>query len=256
MTVRPTTPDGGSAAQPRRRWPAAPIVPAHHAAGERSRRHRRERTVRRCDGRGRPSARRRAARRRQRCVPARRRRRRAAAAGRRGHVARSCPFTGHCLRAHRPAGGRARRSRARRVRRGHPSRALLRVAGGGAIGSLDVVLVRRGSWGIDTARRAEPTSSTIHVSQRARHHRRDVRVLGDERGFVTIGRGLVDRIEMSVELLDHAHGHGRRPPADRRRVCRAIGRGRAGVRAGRARQRGVAAGVPRVRLPCRSAARC
>ena len=35
-----------------------------------------------------------------------------------------------------------------------------------------------------------------------------MRVLGDERGFVTIGHGLVDRIEMSVELLDHAHGAG------------------------------------------------
>jgi L-amino acid N-acyltransferase YncA len=33
-------------------------------------------------------------------------------------------------------------------------------------------------------------------------------VLGDDRGFVTIGHGLVDRIEMSAELLDRAHGNG------------------------------------------------
>ena len=33
-------------------------------------------------------------------------------------------------------------------------------------------------------------------------------MLGDGRGFVTIGRGLVDRLEMSVELLDHAHSNG------------------------------------------------
>lgn len=88
----------------------------------------------------------------------------------------------------------------------HP-RALLRLAGDGAIGSLDVVLVRPGAGGPTTF--AERADLEHHPRvQRARHHRRDVRVLGDGRGFVTIGRGLVDRIEMSVELLDHAHGSG------------------------------------------------
>jgi hypothetical protein len=88
----------------------------------------------------------------------------------------------------------------------HP-RALLRLGGDGAIGSLDVVLVRPGAGGHTTV--AERTDLEHHPRvQRARHHRRHVRVLGDERGFVTIGRGLVDRIELSVELLDHAHGSG------------------------------------------------
>jgi hypothetical protein len=37
--------------------------------------------------------------------------------------------------------------------------------------------------------------------QRARHHRRDVRVYGDEHGLITIGTGLVGRREVSVELF-------------------------------------------------------
>jgi hypothetical protein len=88
----------------------------------------------------------------------------------------------------------------------HP-RALLRLAGGGTIGSLDVVLVRRGTGGSSVL--SERTDLDDHPRvERARHHRRDVRVLGDHRGFVTIGRGLVDRVELSVELLDYAHGTG------------------------------------------------
>jgi hypothetical protein len=87
----------------------------------------------------------------------------------------------------------------------HP-RALTRLAGGGAIGSLDVVLVRPGAAGSTAL--AERADLEHHPRvERARHHRRDVRVLGDARGFVTIGRGLVDRIELSVELLDQAHGN-------------------------------------------------
>jgi hypothetical protein len=88
----------------------------------------------------------------------------------------------------------------------HP-RALLRLAGDGAIGSLDVVLVRPGAGGQPTVTDRADLEQHPRV-QRARHHRRDVRVLGDDRGFVTVGRGLVDRIEMSVELLDHARGNG------------------------------------------------
>jgi hypothetical protein len=86
----------------------------------------------------------------------------------------------------------------------HP-RALLRLAGGGSVGSLDVVLVRAGAGGATTL---SPRADLEHHPrvERARRHRRHVSVLGDERGFVTIGRGLVDRIEMSVELLDHVHG--------------------------------------------------
>ncbi len=46
---------------------------------------------------------------------------------------------------------------------------------------------------------------------RSRHHRRDVGVYGDETGVVTIGRGLVDRLEMSVEVFPAGSaGAGRR----------------------------------------------
>jgi hypothetical protein len=88
----------------------------------------------------------------------------------------------------------------------HPE-VLLRVAAGAAIGSLDVVLVRAGEGG--TTRLGERADLEPHPRvERARRHRRGVHVLGDHRGFVTIGRGLVDRVEMSVELLDHVHGAG------------------------------------------------
>jgi hypothetical protein len=88
----------------------------------------------------------------------------------------------------------------------HP-RAVLRLAGGGTIGSLDVVLVRHGAGG--SSMLTERTDLEHHPRvERARHHRRDVHVLGDDRGFVTIGRGLVDRVELSVELLGHPHGTG------------------------------------------------
>jgi RimJ/RimL family protein N-acetyltransferase len=43
---------------------------------------------------------------------------------------------------------------------------------------------------------------------RSYEHRRDVRVLGDERGLVTIGSGLVGRTEVSVELTGGAHSRG------------------------------------------------
>ena len=69
------------------------------------------------------------------------------------------------------------------------------------------MLVRSGAGGSPTL--TERTDLEAHPRvERARHHRRDVHVLGDDRGFVTIGHGLVDRVEMSVELLDHAHGTG------------------------------------------------
>lgn len=89
----------------------------------------------------------------------------------------------------------------------HP-RLLVHLAGdGGGIGSHDVVLVRRGAPGVTSL--ADRTDLEDHPRvQRARRHRRAVRVLGDERGFVTIGSGLVDRTEMSVELTASAPGRG------------------------------------------------
>jgi hypothetical protein len=88
----------------------------------------------------------------------------------------------------------------------------------GTIGSLDVVLVA-------TAGPADAVtgSSLGHRHdlddhprvQRARHHRRDVKVLGDDHGLVVVGRGLVGRWELAVERLGagpggQVGGHGRR----------------------------------------------
>jgi hypothetical protein len=90
----------------------------------------------------------------------------------------------------------------------HP-RVLLAVAGsGGLVGSIDVVLARRGS-GRPTLDLDELDIHDDHPRVRfSRHKRRHVRVVGDERGFVTIGRGLVDRLEVSIELTGAEHGRG------------------------------------------------
>ncbi len=79
------------------------------------------------------------------------------------------------------------------------------------IGSIDVVLVRAAlGGGSDLAPRPDLDAHPRAV--RSREHRRDVRVIGDDAGLVTIGRGLLDRTEVSVELTGAAHGrgHGRR----------------------------------------------
>lgn len=85
---------------------------------------------------------------------------------------------------------------------------LLRLAGEDrSIGALDVVLARYATPGPP---RLEPLGG-VHDHprvRRAHRHRRDVRVLGDDRGVVCIGRGLVDRLEIAVELTGSAHGGG------------------------------------------------
>ena len=71
----------------------------------------------------------------------------------------------------------------------------------GRIGSVDVVLVA-------TARPGDPLPERADLEHhprvvRARAHRRDVRVFGDDdRGLLTLGRGLAGRLELSVELYD------------------------------------------------------
>jgi hypothetical protein len=79
---------------------------------------------------------------------------------------------------------------------------------GGWIGSQDAVLVARG-----TGTRALPERDDLDDHPRvvrSRRHRRDVRVFGDDDGVVTIGRGLVDRTEISVEVFRPGRGHGGR----------------------------------------------
>jgi len=91
----------------------------------------------------------------------------------------------------------------------HPD--LLRWLAGpdGWIGSHDAVLAARGIGGGRLAGRDDLDDHPRVV--RSRHHRRDVDVYGDETGVVTIGRGLVDRLEVSVEVFPAGMaGAGRR----------------------------------------------
>ncbi len=81
----------------------------------------------------------------------------------------------------------------------------------GWIGSLDVVLVARGLGGGRLPPRDDLEEHPRVV--RARDHRRDVTVYGDDDGIVVLGRGLVGRLELSVELLAPStagRGSGRR----------------------------------------------
>ncbi|MGI9645236.1 MAG: hypothetical protein ACR2O6_08010 [Ilumatobacteraceae bacterium] len=81
----------------------------------------------------------------------------------------------------------------------------------GLIGSHDMVLVATGLGGGSLPLR-DDLEEHPRV-ERARRYRRDVRVHGDSAGFVCLGRGLVDRLEVSVELLPETmdgEGSGRR----------------------------------------------
>jgi hypothetical protein len=90
----------------------------------------------------------------------------------------------------------------------HPALLVALARPGREIGSTDVVLVRAAVGGGTDLRDRGDLSDHPRV-RRAIGHRRDVRVLGDDRGLVTIGNGLVGRTELSVELLDGAdHGRG------------------------------------------------
>ena len=89
-----------------------------------------------------------------------------------------------------------------------PALLLALAAGGREIGSTDVVLVRPAIGGGSDLVERHDLADHPRV-RRAFEHRQDVRVLGDHRGLVTIGAGLVGRTELSIELLDGvAHGRG------------------------------------------------
>jgi hypothetical protein len=77
---------------------------------------------------------------------------------------------------------------------------------GGAVDTLDVTLVAPGLGGGDLPVRGDLDD---HPRVRlARSLRTDVRVHGDDRGLVTLARGLAGRTELSVELLGRAGGRG------------------------------------------------
>jgi hypothetical protein len=102
----------------------------------------------------------------------------------------------------------------------HPSVLMLMAGDHSEIGSLDVVLLRRAGGIAETQSALAVRDDLEHHPrvQRARHHRRNVRVLGDERGFVTIGQGLLGRTEVSIELTASGHGRG----AGRRLLAAAV----------------------------------
>ena len=82
----------------------------------------------------------------------------------------------------------------------------------GWIGVLDVVLVAHGT-GVGAPALVEVDHHDAHRRVGyARDLRVDVRVLADEHGLVTLGRGLGGRTELGFELTgaDHGGGHGRR----------------------------------------------
>lgn len=92
----------------------------------------------------------------------------------------------------------------------HPD-TLRGLAGGGWIGVLDAVLVAPGTGtGCTHLRRTDALDHHPRVAY-ARDLRTDVRVLADERGLVTLGRGLAGRVELGFEVVDgvQGRGHGR-----------------------------------------------
>jgi hypothetical protein len=100
----------------------------------------------------------------------------------------------------------------------HPTVLSLLADAGGPwhTGTVDVVLVRRaggdGTVAPATLVRRDDLADHPRVA-RALAHRRDVVVLADDVGLASIGRGLVDRCEVSVELFDPesaSPGAGRR----------------------------------------------
>lgn len=92
----------------------------------------------------------------------------------------------------------------------HDPDTLRGLAGGGWIGVLDAVLVAPGT-GVGAT--LAPTSALDQHPRvaYARDLRADVRVLADERGLVTLGRGLAGRTELGFEVAEgqRGRGHGR-----------------------------------------------
>ncbi len=83
---------------------------------------------------------------------------------------------------------------------------LLRMGGPGCIGTIDVTVVARGTGG-GSLPIADGWDGHSRV-RRARRLRSDVVVHGDQRGLVTLGRGLAGRKEMSIEIPPGLHGSG------------------------------------------------
>jgi hypothetical protein len=85
----------------------------------------------------------------------------------------------------------------------------------GWIGSHDVLLCQRG-LGRANALALRTDLDDHYRVQHARVLRREVKVFGDERGLVTLGRGVADRTEISIEVAqtDRSKGFARSLLAD------------------------------------------
>jgi hypothetical protein len=75
---------------------------------------------------------------------------------------------------------------------------------GGDIGCHDAVLVRRGTGRSNLPARTDLDDHPRVVA--SRHRRTEVSVYGDDRGLITVGRGLVNRWEASIELFEETPG--------------------------------------------------
>jgi hypothetical protein len=83
------------------------------------------------------------------------------------------------------------------------------LAGAGWIGVLDAVLSNRGRGGGRL-----PVRSDLDDHPRVQHARSlrsDVTVYGDERGLITLGRGVAGRLELSIEVDGARQGAGLGP---------------------------------------------
>jgi hypothetical protein len=81
------------------------------------------------------------------------------------------------------------------------------LAGTGDVGTIDVTLVGRGRGG--PGRLAPRPDLTDHPRARyAMAVRSEVEVFGDERGVVTLSRGLAGRPELSIEAVPEGQGRG------------------------------------------------
>jgi hypothetical protein len=93
----------------------------------------------------------------------------------------------------------------------HPQ-VLTALAGSGTVGELDVTLVARGTGrGASGPVLPDQPEWADHPRVRyAQQVRANVRVVGDDRGLVTLANGLGGRRELSIELFDgFGLGHGR-----------------------------------------------
>jgi len=124
------------------------------------------------------------------------------------HLAAVVSFTGHSVIASELPGDRLRALGADGFGGASEPGVLLAVAGpGGAVGTTDVTLVGHGTGAGGPLRETDALDAHPRV-QHATRIRDDVRVYGDDRGLVTLARGLAGRPELSLELAADRQGRG------------------------------------------------